>query len=85
MKKGQATITVLMSIASLLGSGMGIGFLYNSVAEAQKVNANQGERISTVETKVERISYLEAKIDKLLEKNGVNPNSIKVATTTNET
>ena len=46
------------------------------VKDIEKVNINQGERITTLETKVERLPYLEAKVDKLLENQGIDPRKV---------
>jgi hypothetical protein len=46
------------------------------VYEIKQVDALQGEQIAATIAKVERIPYLEAKLDKLLEKGGVDPTKV---------
>ncbi len=83
-QKGQGILSIIVSIAALLGTGTGVSFLYNQFSIANSTIIKHEGRISIVETRIERMPYLEAKLDRLLEKQGINPSTIKVATSTIE-
>jgi hypothetical protein len=55
------------------------------VYELKETDALQGERIATTIARVERIPYLEAKLDKLLENRGIDPVKITPITIQNFT
>lgn len=83
--RGETTVS-LMWVLSGAGALIvaGAGMLYNltssiatEVTSVKDVNAEQDTRIATVEVRTERIQYLEAKVDKLLEREGINPALIK--------
>jgi hypothetical protein len=91
MRKGQTTTTLLVSIASLLGSGLGIGFLYNSIASASDVNLNQAEDIATLKELTKCIPEMKSEIKntnenviKLMYSMKVEPVSRTLASSTNK-
>ena len=72
----------------VLGAGTSIllgfvGFVISTTSNlTEKIDSNRDvvfentTRISVVETEVKRIPYLEAKVDKLLERQGIDPNKV---------
>lgn len=75
-------IAVFVSVLSIVFTGFA-GMVFSTttkistdVQENTKVDIVQGERITTLETKVERLPYLEAKVDKLLENQGIDPKKV---------
>jgi CRISPR/Cas system-associated endonuclease Cas3-HD len=89
MHKGQTTTSVIISVATLIGSCGGIGYLFNDIARANSVNANQGERIATVEEAIrclpdmkEDIKETRDNMIKLMAAQGISPVARNIATTT---
>lgn len=79
--RGEVTIPLVTFIGTVTVVAMTfVGFVINSTSNLSgEIDANgeadvvQGERITVLETRTERIPYLEAKVDRLLEERGINP------------
>lgn len=91
MKENKGNVSGLMiSIGGLLTTTLfGLNyFSLNGVAKTNEVVSKQGERITVVEVRTERLPIIEAKLDKLLEKQNISPamveRNIFLASTTSD-
>lgn len=80
MKKGQSTVTVIVSITTLLASSTGIGFLYNNVSRANDTIIDHESRVSKVEEVITCIPEIKGDVKimnenlmKLMYSQGIKP------------
>lgn len=79
LKKGQTLIQVILWAGGFTLTGIGLA----SSIIVPKINAqderiyNHETRLTATEIRVERLPVIEAKVDKLLESQGINPDKIR--------